>query len=409
MFSGIFSAASNVLWGRTTEGEEITPQPQNQTASRPPRRHGRYQYLFNPPLNAENAEESSEDSSTDDTEYSPTVEDVLDVKQIFVERDIPLELIDSIIDFAEYWPHTSSFIRSYPDKDIIIRGQSGHEDQLLLRTPPVGYIPLQAWESNVTPSKKTITDVGPELEGTGKYRWSLPTVPQLSIPEGLKDDAATQKVLKHWESSSSARGMPCRKVVFTIKSCDQGWGGNSSDRGTYKGSWTWFDVGLERMIAYRDGKYTDTTMIQNLLTVPGITENDEEDPISSSNSDFPIVCSTVHVLPADNIETTTTPQGVEVKELKHELSPQSMCLQKNRTATRDITKHVITWSPHDNIDPESSEAAELEGQGRGKASMNGEFMRNLKIGDSITVWGKARFGGWSNFVKEVKVDVYWAV
>lgn len=277
-----------------------------------------------------------------------------------------------------------------------------------MRTPPIGYIPLQPWENTVSPSKKTITDVGPELEGTGKYPWALPGTPRLTLPEGLKDDAATEQVLKHWESVSSARGFPCRKVVFTIKSNDQGWGGTSADKGTYKGSCTWFDVGLERMIAFRDGKHIEPMPDELLLTITGMPE-DEFSDVSSSNSEFPIVCSTVHVLPADNIETTTNPNGVTETEIHHELAANATCLQKNLTAKGDVTEHVITWSADDNINPESPEADALEEQGRGKASLNGEFMRNLKMGDSITVWGRARFAAWSNFVTEVKVDVYWAV
>ncbi len=43
---------------------------------------------------------------------------------------------------------------------------------------------------------------------------------------------------------------PCRKIVFTITSHDQGWGGdNPEDRRTYNNSWTWFEVGLERFDA----------------------------------------------------------------------------------------------------------------------------------------------------------------
>jgi hypothetical protein len=42
---------------------------------------------------------------------------------------------------------------------------------------------------------------------------------------------------------------PVRKVVFTIKSKDQGWGGQREHRGTYDGSWTWFEAGLERFDA----------------------------------------------------------------------------------------------------------------------------------------------------------------
>ena len=39
---------------------------------------------------------------------------------------------------------------------------------------------------------------------------------------------------------------PARKIVFTLRSHDQGWGGDSADHGTYHGSYTWFDTGLER-------------------------------------------------------------------------------------------------------------------------------------------------------------------
>lgn len=42
---------------------------------------------------------------------------------------------------------------------------------------------------------------------------------------------------------------PVRKIVFTIKSKDQGWGGEPGTRHTYKSSWTWFEAGLERFDA----------------------------------------------------------------------------------------------------------------------------------------------------------------
>jgi hypothetical protein len=48
---------------------------------------------------------------------------------------------------------------------------------------------------------------------------------------------------------------PCRKIVFTIRSHDQGWGGDPQNKGTYKGSYTWFDAGLERFDAAEGGKF----------------------------------------------------------------------------------------------------------------------------------------------------------
>jgi hypothetical protein len=42
---------------------------------------------------------------------------------------------------------------------------------------------------------------------------------------------------------------PVRKVVFTIRSKDQGWGGDPGSRHTYDGAWSWFEAGLERFDA----------------------------------------------------------------------------------------------------------------------------------------------------------------
>lgn len=86
-----------------------------------------------------------------------------------------------------------------------------------------------------------------------------------------------------------------------------------------------------------------------------------------------------------------------------------MALQKNVMAERTAKEHVVTWSYFDNIDPESPEADQLETKGRGRASATGQWVRDLKVGDVVTVWAKARFPGWSNHIQALKIDVYWAV
>lgn len=71
---------------------------------------------------------------------------------------------------------------------------------------------------------------------------------------------------------------------------------------------------------------------------------------------------------------------------------------------------MVTWLYTDNISPDSDEAKKIdEEEGRGRGTLDGSYVRNLKLGDVITVWGKARFGGWANHVEKVKIDVYWAV
>jgi hypothetical protein len=96
--------------------------------------------------------------------------------------------------------------------------------------------------------------------------------------------------------------------------------------------------------------------------------------------------------------------------LHHPLLPDSKHLiQCNKVAGRSPMTHTITWSWLDDIDPKSDEADDLVLFGRGKETGDGEFVRNLKVGDVITVWAKTRFPGWVNNVYSVKVDVYWAV
>lgn len=131
--------------------------------------------------------------------------------------------------------------------------------------------------------------------------------------------------------------------------------------------------------------------------------------ISLTLTTEPITITTRVISP--EIQTRTTahePPRTETTFI-HRLLPSDDCLQKNKVATRDMQDQTITWSSHDHVDPESLEAQQLVNQGRGPASLTGEYVRNLKIGDVVTVWAKARFGGWVNNVEEVKIDVYWAV
>lgn len=48
---------------------------------------------------------------------------------------------------------------------------------------------------------------------------------------------------------------PVRKIVFSIRSKDQGWVTNARHKGTFTGAWTWFEAGLERFDAEQDCEY----------------------------------------------------------------------------------------------------------------------------------------------------------
>jgi hypothetical protein len=140
--------------------------------------------------------------------------------------------------------------------------------------------------------------------------------------------------------------------MFSISSQDQGWGGSSDHHGTYAHSYTWFD-------AVREPWY---------------------------------------------------PPDRQPLEPAHPLLPQPNTLQCNALAFGGPITHEITWSYLDSLDADSDRARQLaESSGRGRETMNGEFVRQMKVGDSVALWAKARFPGWENNVHNAEVKVFWAV
>ena len=85
-------------------------------------------------------------------------------------------------------------------------------------------------------------------------------------------------------------------------------------------------------------------------------------------------------------------------------------LQSNLVATAETQPHEITWHYFDSIDPDSVEAEAIHlSKGRGRATLDGSFVRNMEVGDSVVLWARARFPGWENHVKVAAVRVFWAV
>lgn len=84
-------------------------------------------------------------------------------------------------------------------------------------------------------------------------------------------------------------------------------------------------------------------------------------------------------------------------------------IHRNKTASREWQEHSVTWSYLDDIEPDSESGKELDEAGRGRNTGDGSFVSSLRLGDVVTVWGKARFPLWVNHVESVKIDLYWAV
>lgn len=154
------------------------------------------------------------------------------------------------------------------------------------------------------------------------------------------------------------------------------------------------------------------------------TSSKETQHKTPTSPESPVVCSLRTVLPhtvarnpnasipnwAPDLPNLPVERETESQfEFHHPLNPSGTALQKNVTGSRNTKEHVITLSCFDNINPESVDAKNLEAIGRGRETGTGDIVRNLQIGDVVTVWAKARYSQWINHVEEVKIDIYWAV
>ncbi|OBT90712.1 hypothetical protein VE02_00595 [Pseudogymnoascus sp. 03VT05] len=328
--------------------------------------------------------------------FKPTVPDVFVVKAMLQSLSLPPELADAIIDYAEYWPHTSAVL---PGIHPACAQGNSRENYFVARTLPLGCL---------SSSPSTDPSRAPPAASQGRMR-PHPFPPTQS--EASK--AATAALHSAWARTSQPREVhPCRKIVFKFTMRDQGWGGEYKDRGTYDGSFTWLDVGRERarVIDENEGE-----TLEESIELPQPKRQRNEGSESDVEKTLAWNLESVDPPLKKNGAPTRSQAWLDLGneapavELEHPFLPHDRTLQKNLVAIKEAEDYTIVWRWDDDIDAKSDDAEELQKAGRGKATGNGEFVRSLEVGDVVTVWARARFPGWSMTVKDVEIDMFWAV
>ncbi|KAI0096793.1 hypothetical protein GGR51DRAFT_553381 [Nemania sp. FL0031] len=285
----------------------------------------------------------------------------------------PPEIVDIIMDMAEYWVCSTDSIDYSVTADGQLEIPSGREreDRFILRTKPLG---LATWHID-------------DMES-----W------QAAAPAQKLNQEYTQEELQRFSGGPAlALTHPFRKIVFNIVSKDQGWTSPVRDRDRdrdskhpYRGSNTWFDAGVDRF----DKKPT-----------PSSETTEGSNPEASSSAEKAPTTSAIRpVWP----ELKMNPSGYEY-DYKVEPTEYDKKIQCNLKAHGEWTDHNVEWLWTDDIDPESAAAKKLEENGRGRRSGDGTFVKDLKPGDMVTVWGRTRYGQWVNHVQKVEIKVYWAL
>lgn len=197
---------------------------------------------------------------------------------------------------------------------------------------------------------------------------------------------------------------PCRKVEFTIRSHDQGFGGGPGTRGTYNGSYTWFDAYVIPRPGCADPSRPDPQPQKDWKE----TERRGRDREKSNDGDR---SSSGNESPEQPDDDDNDDDSEESRYSRHNYFLfTAYSLQRNKVAQGKTQTHTITWHHLDSIDPDSAEAEEIQNSsGRGGATLDGRAVRRMNVGDEISVWGRARFPGWSNRVEGMSIRVFWAV
>lgn len=184
--------------------------------------------------------------------YKPTPMDVV-VVRVMLEKvaHLPPEIIDIVLDHAEYWPHSTALFfqpSRNPVRVFRVNGGTEEENKLMVRCPPVGFYDYrkvgEAFKTAPLPPKSADgSAVAEPLQNlTLMEPPDAPATPAREAPREYFAGSMTQPPeLMH----------PVRKIVFRFRSKDQGWGGDPQHQGTYHGSWTWFEAGLEKFDSER--------------------------------------------------------------------------------------------------------------------------------------------------------------
>lgn len=208
--------------------------------------------------------------------------------------------------------------------------------------------------------------------------------------------------------NASTLSNPARKIVFRIRSHDQGWTTDDVP-GPFTVAKTWFDAGIERFDASNSGEYLLPLVVGHRKDY--LAQNNIFSLAAERANGNDMKYWTARQL------GTVEPQLKEAEDIDEGWDYQFSFtpwkgpyeIQRNRMASSDFADYEVTWTCWDVIAPDSPEALELMEQGKGRRVGDGQFVRNLKLGDVVTVWGRAMHRGWINTVESVEIDIYWAL
>ncbi|KAL8934022.1 MAG: hypothetical protein Q9216_006110 [Gyalolechia sp. 2 TL-2023] len=351
----------------------------------------------------------------------PSMVQVIGVKRLLLGLKLPLEIVDLILDHAEFWPHITCttqyrtlvytdiksglWVRDWrslpfsmdhgpvPDNYRIMP-----KNAFLLRTHPLG---LQTRDPTVPVKSSVVARWKQKLKKDRRRKSSCG--PTWLPPRGLH---------------------PCRKIVFEILSHQEAM---DFTEPLYGDSPTWLDVSVERILPGEGpaeppvwtpsmneewgdelmGQSADSAQLLLLKRVPGAAAQFDHQPKQAS--------------PTSSVLDSQPVQLFETRRTKPSLAAttRQAVVQQNYQGDAINRQHVVTWRYDDTLDMDSSEGDRMLTETG--THMNKNFVRQLESGESIVLWARARDRPRNlinqkngkdpciNVVDRVRMHVFWAV
>ncbi|TFK96568.1 hypothetical protein BDV98DRAFT_608193 [Pterulicium gracile] len=231
------------------------------------------------------------------------------------------------------------------------------------------------WPSFTTSTECKLEIASPQGSDS---EWSYLVTPPLLDPSSQKMDVISPQ-------DGGAGAPKVKGIRFAVVSHDQGSSWDRENHKTYKGSWTWFEVSILRC---------------RIDPSPKIVQDMTEAPFNFLQFSAGALVRAVRIP-----DIVDTPRWL---------------VQHNLHADRTPRQHEVVWKEGDprtewtspDSDPVGDTVPPLEvrnwmdsdrGAGLGKG-----FLPQLRLGDRVVLWAKARYPAWTNCVYTAEMEIFYS-
>lgn len=322
----------------------------------------------------------------------PTVWQAVETKRLLNSLSLPIELVEDIMDFAEYWPSSST--RMEDSVAVLSDGRARCTEFYSTQFTYHHWVPETVGDTELLCTEPL--SMGEPAAPEKKYAsWAGQNLRNLKFPSKASGNAQSMML--------PARGRrPCRKIVFSIVSRE-----DSRDSSVCTTS-SWFEAVLKSHKGSSFSRDSSARRSQSVSTMKNDNVARMKPPKNLSPSFYKSMRSLWQPRRHQLRNVRRASIATEPDEGSSLHQPVCALIFENGANSR-LNKHgVVTWRYDDNTE----ETYAGEGKGRMKMNSTGyKIIREMEIGDNIILRARIKetMSPCMNYVVSARVCTYWAV